>query len=65
MDPTAEASGCTSSLVMVGHVVAPKEPAFTGTDREVLPDLKSGHLISSLQQRSASATSFVLGVSSV
>ena len=54
-----------SSLVMGWLVVTPKEPACTYTDREVSLDLRSGHLIASLQQRSASATSFVLGVSSV
>ena len=47
-------------------VVAPpfltsKEPACACADREVLLDLKSGHLISLLLQSSASAISFVLG----
>ena len=33
-----------SSLVMGWHVVTPKEPACTCTDREVSLALRSGHL---------------------
>ena len=43
--------------------LTPKEPSCTCADREVFPDLRSGHLISLLQQSSASATGFVLGAS--
>ena len=43
--------------------LTPKEPSCACADREVFLDLRSGHLISFLQQSSASATSFVLGVS--
>ena len=41
---------------------APKEPSCACADREVFLDLRRGHLISLLQQSSASDTSFVLGV---
>ena len=41
----------------------PKEPPCTRADTEVFLDLRSGLFISLLQQKSASASSFVLGVS--
>ena len=41
----------------------PKEPPCTCTDMEVFLDLRSGHFISLLQQKSASASRFVLGIS--
>ena len=40
-----------------------KESSCVCADREVLLDLRIGPLVSLLQQRSASAISFVLGVS--
>ena len=43
--------------------LTPKEPSYTGTYREVFLDLRSGRLISLLQQSSAPATSSILRVS--
>ena len=43
--------------------LTPKEPSCACADRVVFLDLRSGHLISLLQQSSASAPTFVLGVS--
>ena len=43
--------------------MTPRKPSCACADREVLLDLKSGHLISLLQQSSAPATSSALGVS--
>lgn len=67
MDPTAEASGCISSLWSAGwHVVTPKEPACTCTDREVsLNSLWSGQSLLLLFSRDQLLPlAFVLGVSS-
>ena len=42
--------------------LTPKEPSCTCADREVFLDFRSGPLFSLLQQSSASATSFLLGL---
>ena len=66
MDPIAEACGGyvhTYYEVATPPFLTPKEPSCACADREVFLDLRSGHLISLFQQSSASATSFVLGVS--
>ena len=61
--PLTEACGCMSTFIMrwgpslFGHQ-GPVLPLY----RAVFFDLRSGPLISSLQQTSASATRFVLGV---
>ena len=65
MDPTAEAYGYMSTLIM-GRGPSLFDPQVTFSacaDRKVFLDLRSGHFISLLQQSSASATSFDLGVS--
>ena len=65
MDPTTEACGNMSTLTM-GWCPLPfdLQGAFLHMcRREVFLDLKSRHLISLLQQSSASSTSFVFGVS--
>ena len=66
MDSTAEDCGCMSTLIVGGApppFLTPKEPSCACADREVFLDLRPGHLISLLQQNSALATNFVLGVS--
>ena len=69
MDSAAEGSG---DIIVMGYTyygvvsppfLTPKEPPCACADGEVFLDLRSGHLISLLQQSSASTTSFVLGVS--
>ena len=65
MDPTTEACGNMSTLTM-GWCPLPfdLQGAFLHScRRKVFLDLRSRHLISLLQQSSASATSFVLGMS--
>ena len=63
MDPTPEACGCMSTLIMgwapslFGH-----QGGFLPLYREVFFDLRSGPLISLLPQTSPSATRFALGV---
>lgn len=65
MDSTTQACRCMATLM--GRDSLPfltlRKPSCTFVDREVLLDLRSGHHISSLQQSSVFATSFVLGVS--
>ena len=64
-DPTEKASGCMSTLI-VGQEspLSDLQEAFLRICRQgSLPGPPSGHLISLLQQSSASAGSFVLGVS--
>ena len=66
MGPTAEVFGVhvhTDYGVAPPPFLTPKEPSCTCADGEVFLDLRSGHLISLLQHSSASATSFVFGVS--
>ena len=65
MDSTTAACGCMSTPIMeLGPpFLTRKKPSCPCADREVFLDLKGGHLISLLLQSSASATSFVLGVS--
>ena len=64
MDPTPEACGCMSTLIMGWHPLSfwpPRSlPAHVQTGKF---SLTSGVVILSLQQSSASSTSFVLGVS--
>ena len=65
MDPTTEACVCMSTLIIGWSpppFLTPGKPSCSCTDREVFLDLRRGHSISLLQQVSASATSFVLGV---
>ena len=65
MDPTTEAYGYMSTLIMGrGPSLFDPQVIFSAcADRKVFLDLRSGHFISLLQQSSASATSFDLGVS--
>ena len=66
MDSSAEDYGAALASHIMGWcplLLTSKEPFCACADREVFLDLRSGHLISFLQQSSASATSFVLGVS--
>ena len=65
MDSTTVACGCMSTPIMElgSPFLTRKKPSCPCADREVFLDLKGGHLISLLLQSSASATSFVLGVS--
>ena len=64
MDPIVEACGIFHTYHGVAHppFLTPTEPSCPCAEREVFLDLRSGHLISSLQQSSASATSFVLSI---
>lgn len=63
MDPTVEACEGMSVLIMPWYppYLTPKGAFLHVCRQGSLPDLRSGHLISLLQQSSASATSFVLG----
>ena len=63
MYPSIEACGCISTLMGWGPFPVQPQRRLPEqcADREVFLDLRSGHLISLLQQSSASATSFVLG----
>ena len=65
MDSTTETCGCMSTPIMEWdpHFLTRKKPSCACADREVFLDLRGGHLILLLQQISAPATSFVLGVS--
>ena len=55
--------GYTYYGVVSSPFLTPKESPCAYAGREVFLDLRSGHLISLLQQSSASATGFVLGLS--
>ena len=65
MDPTTEVCGCMPTLIMGWHLLPfwPQEAFCACADRDFFLDLRSEHHISLLQQSSASASSFVLGVS--